>query len=79
MGHENDRHVVPNPDGGWDVKKSDAARASSRHDTQAEAVSRAEEIISNLGGGELNTHGRDGHIRDKRTVPHGNDPRNIPG
>src|SRR5207249_4463747 len=35
MGKER-RHVVPNPEGGWDVKKPDADRASSHHDTQAQ-------------------------------------------
>ena len=31
-------HVVPNPDGGWDVKRGGASRASSHHDTKSEAV-----------------------------------------
>lgn len=40
MANDNERHVVPNPNGGWDVVKPDAQRASSHHDTQAEAISR---------------------------------------
>lgn len=68
------RHVVPNPDGGWDVKKPGASRASSHHDTQAGAIDRGEEILHNAGGGELLTHNRDGVIRDKKTVAPGNDP-----
>lgn len=74
MAHDNRRHVVPNPEGGWDVTKPDASRASSHSDTQAEAVDRAREIVRNAGGGEVVTHGRDGRIRDSDTVPPGNDP-----
>jgi hypothetical protein len=70
----NNRHVVPNPDGGWDVKKPSAQRPSSHHDTQADAVNRAREIVHNGGGGEVITHGRDGRIRDSDTIAPGNDP-----
>lgn len=74
MSSKNNRDVVPNPDGGWDVKAPGASRASAHRDTQAEAVDRAREIVGNLGGGEVRTHGRDGKIRGSDTVPHGNDP-----
>lgn len=67
------RHVVPNPDGGWDVKKPGADRASTHHDTQSEAERRAKEIVGNVGGGEVVIHGRDGRIRDSDTVAPGND------
>lgn len=65
---DGDRHVVPNPGGGWDVKAENAKRASSHHETQAEAIERAREIIRNKGGGELSVHGEDGQIRQKDTV-----------
>jgi hypothetical protein len=65
---DGDRHVVPNPDGGWDVKAENAKRASSHHETQAEAIERAREIIRNKGGGELSVHGEDGQVRQKDTV-----------
>lgn len=68
------RHVVPNPRGGWDVKAPGAERASAHGRTQAEAERRAKEIVSNLGGGEVRIHGRDGRIRDSDTVASGNDP-----
>ena len=71
---ENDRHVVPNSDGGWDVTAGRAARASSHQGTQADAVDRARTIVHNLGGGEVVIHGRDGRIRDKDTIAPGNDP-----
>lgn len=68
------RHVVPNPKGGWDIKKPGGARASGHTTTQGEAVRRAKEIVTNQGGGEVRIHGRDGRIRDSDTVEPGNDP-----
>jgi len=72
------RNVVPNSDGGWDVTGG-GGRASAHTDTQAEAITRAKEIVGNQGGGEVSISGRDGKIRAKDTVAPGNDPRNIPG
>jgi hypothetical protein len=74
MSKDNDRHVVPNPDGGWDVKAPGADRASGHFDTQADAQDRAREIVQNVGGGEVVTHGQDGRIRDSDTIAPGNDP-----
>lgn len=74
MSSKNNRDVVPNPDGGWDVKAPGASRASAHKGTQAEAVDRAREIVRNRGGGEVRIHGRDGQIRDSDTIPPGNDP-----
>jgi hypothetical protein len=69
-----ERHVVPSPDGGWDVVKPGSSRASSHHDTQAQAEARAKEILGNIGGGEAVIHGRDNKIRDKDTVAPARDP-----
>ena len=74
MSKDSNRHVVPNPEGGWDVLKPGADRSSSHQPTQAEAIDRAREIVENLGGGEVVIHGRDGRIRDSDTVPPGSDP-----
>lgn len=74
MAQANSRDVVPNPDGGWDVTKPGASRASAHTSTQAEAIDRAREIVHNAGGGEVRIHGRDGKIRDSDTVAPGNDP-----
>lgn len=74
MSSENNRHVAPHPDGGWQVEKPHAERPSARTDTQAEAINRAREIVHNLGGGEVVVHGRDGTIRDSDTVAPGRDP-----
>lgn len=67
------RHVVRDGDK-WAVKKPGAHRASSLHDTQREADRRAAEILSNQGGGERITHGRDGKIRSKDTIAPAKDP-----
>jgi predicted RNase H-like HicB family nuclease len=47
MTNPNNRHVVQNPDGGWDVKAPGASRSSAHRDTQAEAINRAREITHN--------------------------------
>ncbi|MGH2732029.1 MAG: DUF2188 domain-containing protein [Actinomycetota bacterium] len=73
MGKER-RHIVPNPKGGWDVKKPGADRASSHQPTQTKAEQRAKEILGNLGGGEAVIHDRKGRIRDADTVPPARDP-----
>lgn len=68
------RHVVPNPNGGWDVKAPGAKRASAHTDTQKQATDRAKQIVKNEGGGEVRIHRPDGRIRDSDTVAPGNDP-----
>ena len=68
MTTSNQRHVVQHPDGGWAVRKPHSPRASSRHSTQDQAQTRATEILSHGGGGEVVTHSRDGSIRQSDTV-----------
>lgn len=68
------RHVVPDADGGWSIKKPGAFRSSGHETTQAAAIKRAKEIVRNQGGGEVRIHGRDGKIRDSDTVAPGKDP-----
>lgn len=67
------RHVVSSGSG-WAVKAPNASRASSKHSTQAEAISAARQVVRNSGGGELVIHGKDGRIRDSDTVSPGRDP-----
>jgi len=74
MSKPSNRHVVPNPSGGWDVKAPGAGRASTHHDTQSDAINRARQIVGNAGGGEIVIHGRNGQIRDSDTVHPGRDP-----
>lgn len=64
-------HVVPNPAGGWDVKRGGSERASAHTDTKAQAVDRGREISRNQGT-ELVIHGTNGVIQ--RSDSHGNDP-----
>ena len=74
MSNSNNRDVVPDGEGGWKVEAAGAQRASSRHETQADAIDRAREIVHNAGGGEVRIHGRDGRIRDSDTIAPGDDP-----
>lgn len=64
-------HVVPNPAGGWDIKRESSQRASAHMDTQAEAENRAIEIAKN-DKAELFIHNKKGSIRDRKS--YGNDP-----
>lgn len=67
------RHVVPNPTGGWDVKKPGSPRAGAHTRTQDDAITWARAIVRNGGGGEVRIHGVDGRIRDADTVAPGRD------
>jgi uncharacterized protein YdaT len=66
-----DYHVTPHPDGGWQVRREGADRASSRHDTQGEALERGRELAQQERA-ELVIHRRDGTIRDSDSF--GRDP-----
>ncbi|MGL5256757.1 MAG: DUF2188 domain-containing protein [Proteocatella sp.] len=65
------QHVIPHPDGGWQVKGEGNEKATKRTDTQAEAIQKAREISKNQES-ELIIHRPNGQIRDKDS--HGNDP-----
>ena len=67
----NEHHVVPNANGGWDIKRNNSSRASSHFETKTDAVSRARELSRNQGT-ELIIHRRDGQIQNPDS--HGNDP-----
>lgn len=71
MTKQDTHHVVPNQDGGWDVKRGGGQKASHHTDTKAEAEKIAREISRNQGT-ELVIHGKDGKIQSKDS--HGNDP-----
>lgn len=68
---ENQHHVVPNPAGGWDVKRSGGERASAHADTKQQAIDRGREVSRNQQT-ELVIHNRDGKISGADS--HGNDP-----
>lgn len=65
------QHVLPHPDGGWQVKGVGNSRATVRTDTQREAIGIAREISRNQQS-ELLIHRPNGQIRERDT--HGHDP-----
>lgn len=53
----------------WVSKKQGASRASSLHDTQAEAYAATKEYLMNSGGGDVSVHRKDNsQVRDKNTI-----------
>lgn len=64
-------HVVPNPKGGWDVKRGGASRASSHHERKREAIDAGRSVSRNQGT-EFRIHNRDGKIASSDS--HGSDP-----
>ena len=65
------QHVVRSSSGGRAVKKAGSSRASSVHETQADAIKAGTKIAQNQKT-ELYIHGRDGRIRERNS--YGNDP-----
>lgn len=59
--------VAPDRGRGWTVSRAgDGAVATAR--TQRDAVAAAREQLASAGGGELEIRGRDGRIREARTL-----------
>jgi len=69
-------HVVPNRNGGWDIKRSGAKRSSGHFETKREAVAHAR-ALSRKYRTELVIHNKDGRIAEKDS--HGRDPRSSKG
>lgn len=64
-------HVVPNKDGGWDIKKGGGERSIKHHERKTDAIDHARGISRNQES-ELVIHNKDGRISN--TDSHGNDP-----
>lgn len=64
-------HVVPNVEGGWDVKKGDGERSIKHHERKTDAVDHARGISRNQES-ELVIHNKNGRISNADS--HGNDP-----
>lgn len=64
------QNVVPARQGGWNIKKDGAKRATKHFETKNEAVNAARKIARNQGV-ELVIHGLNGRIQQKDS--HGND------
>jgi hypothetical protein len=62
-----ERHVKPVRDG-WQVEKDHAKRPSAKAATEAEAISRASQIVANEGGGRVIVHSSDGTPPKSRTI-----------
>jgi hypothetical protein len=69
-------HVVPNPNGGWDVKVGGGEKAIKHTDTKQSAVDIARQISQNQKS-ELVIHNKDGKIGQKDS--HGHDPKDVKG
>lgn len=55
-------HIVPNPSGGWDIRRGGSSRRSGHFDTKREAEVAGREISRNQGT-EFIIHGSDGKIQ----------------
>jgi len=66
-----EHHVVPNPNGGWDVKRNGSPTAIFHTKTKQAAVNQGR-ILSKAESTEFIIHGKDGRIQ--RSDSHGNDP-----
>jgi hypothetical protein len=73
MANPNDRTVYRRDDDKWVNKLNNSDRASSVHDTQAEANKAAAEMLRNAGGGERTTMGLDHKIVSKDTIAPGHE------
>ncbi len=71
MAKKKTHHVVPNTQGGWNVKKG-GGKKSIKHFTQKKDAENYARQISTNQGSELIIHGKDGKIQ--RSDSHGNDP-----
>ncbi|MHA3226105.1 DUF2188 domain-containing protein [Globicatella sulfidifaciens] len=65
------QHVVPNPNGGWDVKGAGNSKSTKHTSTQSEAIKIATNIAKNQKS-EVVIHRPNGQIRNKNSF--GNDP-----
>lgn len=65
------QHVVPNPNGGWNVKGEKNQKATVHTDNKKDAEKIARKISQNQES-ELFIHGKDGKIQARDS--HGHDP-----
>jgi Uncharacterized protein conserved in bacteria (DUF2188) len=54
--------------GRWVNKRNDTDKASSKHDTQEDAIKAADKMLRTQGGGELTVRTADGKIQSRRVV-----------
>jgi hypothetical protein len=69
------RTIYHVPGKGWADKANDAIKPAKFYGTQAEAYEAGRQRLINQGGGEIAIKNKTtGKIRQKTTIPHGNDP-----
>lgn len=71
MAKGKNQHVLPHPNGGWQVKTEGSTRATARTTTQKEAIGVARNI-ARTNHSELFIHRLNGQIRSRDS--YGNDP-----
>ena len=64
-------HVVPDKNGGWNIKKGGPQRSSGHFDNKKGAINAGRKISQNQGT-EFIIHGKNGKIQQADS--HGNDP-----
>lgn len=64
-------HTVPGTDGGWDVKRQDAERASKHFDKKTDAEKYGRDLAKKDNGEHI-IHKKDGTIQKRDS--YGNDP-----
>jgi len=64
-------HVVPNPGGGWDIKRGGSDHTIKRFVRKQDAIAAAKQIAKNQET-ELKIHNKDGKIA--QSISYGNDP-----
>jgi hypothetical protein len=64
--------VVPDPNGGWEVRNEGAWRVSRHYPDKAAAVETARRLAESHGVGQVRIHGRDGRVQNDWT--YGIDP-----
>jgi len=60
------QHVVPNPDGGWSVKKSGSTKATKTFSSQSDASKFGSQIAKNQKT-EIIMHSKDGRIQSVKS------------
>lgn len=70
---KNVQHVFPNPNGGWNVKKSEAIRASKHFADKQDAVNWARKVSRNQRA-DLVVHRFDGTIESKDSYGYAPNP-----
>lgn len=64
-------HVVPDPSGGWNVRRGGTERASGHFEHKQDAIDAGRRMSQNQGT-ELRIHNKDGRIAQSDS--HGRDP-----